>query len=405
MSGFFSTEYLDMHGRLVKADFFRADMTEVRQEIEGLGGQPIRIRYQKHAWWKKEPVGLDYKVRFLRALSFHIKNGRSPGKALELIINSESNSAIRIELNPSLEVLRRGGSFSQALEYLNFYNRTVVSILRGGEAVGEVGNAVDAAVRYLQSKKDSSKQIMAAVGLLGVDVSVALSSVFTLQFVALPWLEKNGLKEAKPERMAEFQAALANAYVASGTMMWITVAVCTALAVILLVGIFGNAKQRLIADKALLRIPVLKSLFVHNGVADTFGIVAVMVSGKVALNSAIKTAIGATIVPSVIEYWEIVMRRVLNGMMPASALQGGLLMRAEELAVSSHQNTEQLAAVLLEISKEREILAKESTEKLIGATIWVAIVYTVAVFAVALYVLSVQSTGAEGMLENMAGGF
>ena len=99
------------------------------------------------------------------------------------------------------------------------------------------------------------------------------------------------------------------------------------------------------------------------------------------------------------------MRRVLNGMMPASALQGGLLMRAEELAVSSHQNTEQLAAVLLEISKERETLARESTEKLIGATIWIAIIYTVAVFAVALYVLSVQSTGAEGMLENMAGGF
>lgn len=246
---------------------------------------------------------------------------------------------------------------------------------------------------------------MSAVGLLGFDVFTALSSVFSLQFVALPWLEKNGLKEAKPERIVEFQAALANAYLASGTMMWITIAVCAVLTGIFLIGFFGNAKYRLMADKALLRIPVLKSLFVHSGIADTFGIVGVMVSGKVALNSAIKTAMNATLVPSVIEYWEIVMRRVMNGMMPASAMQGGILMRAEELAVSSHQNTDQLAAVLLEISKEREALAKDSTGKLIGATIWVAIGYTVAIFAVALYVLSVQGMGADAMMENMAGGF
>lgn len=79
-------------------------------------------------------------------------------------------------------------------------------------------------------------------------------------------------------------------------------------------------------------------------------------------------------------------------------------MRAEALAIASHQNTDQLAAILLEISKEREALAKASIGKLIGATIWVAIVYTVAGFGIALYVLSVQGTGAEGMLENMASG-
>lgn len=404
MSGFFSTEFLNSQGALVKQDFFRSDIPEVRREIEQMGGQVVRIRYQKHAWWKREKVGLDYKVRFLRALLFHINNGQSPGKALSLVINSESNSAIRIEMNPALEVLRRGGSFSQALEYLHIFNRAAISILRAGEAVGEVGNAVESAVRYLQSKRESRAQAVAAVGLLGVDVTTALSAVFTLQFVALPWLEKNGLKDGKPEKLAEFQEAIASAYLINGTMMWVTIVICLILAAIAVLMVFGSPKYRLLADRALQRMPVLKSLFVHSGIADTFGIVGVMVSGKVALDKAINTAMSATLVPSVLDYWESVLRRVRNGLLPSSAMHGGILMRAEALAIASHQNTDQLAAILLEISKEREALAKASIGKLIGATIWVAIVYTVAGFGIALYVLSVQGTGAEGMLENMASG-
>lgn len=401
---YFVAEFTDASGLMRRDVYFCDDCNEVAREVEALGCFLIRARRKRYTWWEKKFVSLDYKVRFLRALMTHIKTGQSSGRALSIVIASEENQSLRKELNPALEVLDRGGDFSQALEYLRIFDRTVISILRGGESVGDIGKAVEAGVRYLRSLREAQHKLLLAIGALGVDLFAAFSSIGFLQYIGLPWLEQNGMKQGSPEKIAEFKAAIANAYLANGGMLWGTILICSAIAVILGAGLIGSPHYRLLADRALLRVPLLRSLFIHRAIADTFGIVAVMVSGRIAIDKAINTAKHATPVPTVAHYWATVLRRMSNGIMPSTAMKSDMLMRSEILAIANSPDTNGLASTLLEISTDREQLSNEAADRLIQWAIVIAIFYVVVVFAIGFYVLDVQGSGMDAMMDYVSGG-
>ena len=402
--GYFVAEFADTSGLLQTNVFYCDDLNDLQREIEALGGYLIRARRKRYSFWDKGFVNLDYKVRFLRALLTHIKSGQSSGRALALVIDSEEANKMRKELNPALEVLDRGGDFSQALEHMRIFDRTVISILRGGESVGDIGKAVEAGVRYLRSLREAQNKLLLAIGALGFDLLAAFSSIGFLQYIGLPWLEQNGMKQGSPEKIAAFKAAVANAYLANGIMMWGTILVCATLAAIIAAGVLGGPALRLLADRALLRVPLLRSLFIHRAIADTFGIVAVMVSGRVNIDRAINTAKDATPVPTVAHYWDTVLRRMSNGVMPSTAMKSDMLMRSEVLAITNSPDTNGLAATLLEISTDREQLAKESADTLIQWAIAIAMFYVMAIFGIGFYVLDVQGTGMDAMMDGALGG-
>lgn len=404
MSGFFIVDYVDQTGAVKRSIFYCDTLDELHSQIAALNCHLIRAHRKIYSRLNAGFVSLDYRVRFLRALLTHIKNAQSSGRALALVIESEYSTRLRAKLLPALDVLNRGGDFSQALDHLRIFNRTVISILRGAESVGDIGKGVEAAVRYLRSLREAQHKLLIALGALGFDLFAAFSSIGLLQYVALPWLEQNGMKQGRPEKIAAFKAAIANAYVANSVLLWTTIMACALITGILAVGLFGNSRLRLLADQALLRIPVLRALFIHRAIADTFGIVATMLSGRVTFERAITTAQHATLVPTVSHYWSLVLRRLSNGIVPSLAMRSDMLAKAEILAITNSPDTTQLSGTLLEIAADRELFAKEAADHLIQFAIAVAMAYMLAVFGIGFYVLDVQGTGMDAMMEMASGG-
>ena len=105
-------------------------------------------------------ISRSYKQKFLQALSFNVQAGLSPEKALEQVILGELGEP-RLALNRSLNALQQGYGFVQCLEMLEWFDDSTVAVLRAGEAVGRLSQALDTAVGFYARGTNTIKLMVA----------------------------------------------------------------------------------------------------------------------------------------------------------------------------------------------------------------------------------------------------
>lgn len=380
--------------------FFLPDQASVRHELIRDGLTPISIEQRRLHWWEKEIVSKEYRLSFLRAIAFHVKTGLSAGRSLELVIEGEENERLRVDLEPALEVLKRGGGFVPALRMLNFFDRATLAILEAGERTGALPSSIQSAVQYLESRNASWKLMIGAFSWMFIDFTTVISMLFAMQFQALPWLEKNGIESKDPQAVQAFNDALNTAYILNGTLLWSATLVTVFLTILIGVYVFIPAYRDKV-DQMMTKVPFLGAAIEHGAMATTASIVSRMLRGFVRLTDAAEVAASATISVRVANLWHGARARMLNGLRPGQALNAEPLTKSERLTISAHQDATQLADVLQAVSERREEMATKSRRQLIVYTFYISLLYGAAGVLVALWVLWIQNQGMMATLGNI----
>lgn len=408
MAVFYSAKFLQptsMGMKEMQQDFFLPDAKSVREEIANLGGIPLTIKERKPAWYEREYISAKFKRSFLRGMSFHVQSGMSPGRALWIVIEGESDRKKRIELEPALEVLRRGGGFITALKELRMFDRSVIAILSAGERIGALKEVIESALQHLEEKGKSWKMLTAAVGWLWFDISTSISTVIGVQYGYLPWLESNGIDTKDPKLLAKFKSALDTAYFINGFLLLIAVLMCFAGVFIAASLVIRSGKLEEISSAVVRKLPIIKTFIENTAMAETFGIVGRMLKGRVQFDEAVRVAIESTPVKHVQALWRQALERIMKGDTVDRAFRNPIMTRSELIEIGAHQNGEQLAAMFMNIAHERGDAAKRGLRQIVVGGVAFVILYTFLAAGAAMWVLWVQNEGLTSSLQGISGGY
>lgn len=330
----------------------------------------------------------------------------SAGRALHLVIEGETHARLRLELQPALDVINGGGAFSEAIELLRFFDRSVIAILQAGERTGTLREALHIAIQHIESRRASWKVLGAAMGWLSLDISTAVSFVFGLQFGLLPRLARDGISTDNPAQVAQFEQALHTASMLNGALLALLILASVIVAVAVFLYIFGRGTVQQILDRFIARLPILRAVLYDGALADSLAIAGRMLGGGVVFNLAATTAGQATFIPAVRQMWAWARERVGYGDGISRALNTGLLHHAEILILEAHQNASQLSRVMLEISKAREASHKQGTRRFIRWITIITILFSVVTVLIGIWVLWVQNQGLMASVNGIGyGGF
>lgn len=386
---------------VVQQKMFAATDREALQSAIELG-VPLSVKRDWQFGWKK--VDKDYRQQFLLALSFNVQSGMSAGKALEEIIKSEHGQARQV-LEPALAIIRAGGDFSDAIEGLAIFDGATLSIMRAGEQLGAMKEALTSAMAHIKKVNHSMKLMMGALMVIVMDIAVSALTVFGVQFFQLPKLRDEGITSKDPAAIAEFAQNLNLAFVINGVLVAITVLLTILLTVV--AASYANREMRTFrekVDRALHRIPLVRDLLRHTSVSSTMSICSALLSGGVMLSKAIVIVRGSTTSPSVSRYWEMVEMKLENGEPVGGALQDeNLLERSECLILASHTDQMQLAQAMFSISERRDEMATRAHKRFGMAAFWGGLMYSGMGVLIALWVSYIQYTAMMASTTSIGG--
>lgn len=264
--------YLDQYKKIQKQIVFSPAEMSIRKQIIQKGGIPLSIKEKKKTILQHQIVRREYKIKFLRSILFNVNAGLSAGESLIRVIELEENSEMRRELEPALNILRQGGTFSDAIDQVRFFDRTTLTLLKVADRIGNYKESLQTAIDYLENKKTLWKSFSATLGWLSFDIFTAVSSVLLLKYKFFPWIQESGLTGvgADASQLEKFQNVLKKAMFATDFLLISTFVVVALLLTVILLIIFQRGKAYDILDNILVRLPIVKNVIYDGVIASTF---------------------------------------------------------------------------------------------------------------------------------------
>lgn len=378
------------------------DAAAVVREVLSEGGVPLKIERHKKTLLNTEVVTRGYKKTFLQALAFNVEAGMSPGKSLEMVIQSEGKVAMQLELTAASDILAKGGTFSEAIDAISFFDRVTIAILVAGEKTGSLRQAISSALGHYEASSMTTKSIFGMLGLIAFDLVTVVSTAFGVQYAFLPKMASDGIQSSNPTVISDFQAKIALGYVLNGSLLW-TAAVITVLSVLFIY--FSLARDpgplKELVDRVMQRLPLLKQFFENTAVAESFSVAASMLGGGVRFSDTITVASTSTSYPTMHKYWARVKTRMMLGDTIARAMYAPPITQNEYMLLSSHRRADQLTKVVLDISRERGEKSRSNAKTLNRVLLSGAMLYASASVLIYVWLLWVQN---EAVMAGLAGG-
>lgn len=333
----------------------------------------------------------DYKLKFMLSILFAVQAGASVGAALERTIESET-WPLREQLDPALRLLRAGSTFSEAIALLGMYDETTLAILAAGEHTGTMPQSLSAALAHLQRKGTADGLMKSAVGMIVVDVLMAMTSSLTAVFGMLPQAEKQGLQTTDPVALANWDFALTVGYISNGILL-AGALIALAFAFTAWVGYeYGSGRTREKVERFLRNLPFLGAALQHDAMAVSTSIAGHLLKGGVLFTSAMEITARTIRLPAVRHYWTSVLSLTMGGAPLSSALARTPMTPAEQRVVAAHTNSAQLAEAFSQISEYRASQATKANKHFIFGGLMLSFLYSGLGIASTLYVNYIQIT-------------
>jgi type II secretory pathway component PulF len=256
----------------------------------------------------------------------------------------------------------------------------------------------------MEEKGKTWKILLAAFGWLWFDISTGLSAVAGVQWTALPWLRENGISSKDAAAVEKFNHALNMAYIFNTILLVVAIAAIGFFTIIGLSYLFFGTKKRHLGNVLLGKVGFLHRLMVHTGFGETFYVVGRMLKGHVQFSEALKVAIESAGIDEIRTYWKEVHKKVLQGDTIDHAMSSDYLTRPELLQISAHQDSAQLARVVLNIAAERTEAARRGLRKVVSGAVVATILYTVASVGNVIYVVAAQGSGLNSTMDGVSNG-
>lgn len=336
-------------------------------------------------------ISADYKLKFMMSIMFAVQSGVSVGAAMERTIEAES-WPLRGQLDPALRLLRSGSSFSEALALLGMYDETTLAILQAGEHTGTMLQSLGAALNHLQRKGSADSLMKGAVGMILIDIMMAMSSSVSAVFGLLPQAEKQGLQTKDAVALAKWDFAIHVGYVSNWILLGGALLMLAAAFVAWACYEYGTQTAREKVEGFLRRMPFLGAALLHDALAVSTSISSHLLKGGVLFTSAVEITARSIRLPAVRRYWNDVLSLTMGGAPVSSALAREPLSNAEQRVVAAHTNSAQLAQAFEQISEFRTNQATKANKHFIVAGLVVSFLYSAMGIAATLYVNYIQIT-------------
>ena len=364
------------------------DAESALKQVISQGNIPVTAKRIRQ---KNGHVTADYKLKFIMAILFSVQAGDSVGSAMEKTIEAEE-WPIRGRLDPALRMLRAGATFTEAISLLDLYDETTLAILGAGEHTGTMEQSLSTALQHLQRKSTADGIMKSAVGMIVLDIVMAMSSSITAVFGLLPQAQKQGIQTKDVVALAKWAEAIQIGYWSN----WILLAgamVALFFAFFAWVGYeFGTPKARERVEKGLRKLPFLGMALLHDGVSVSTSIASHLLKGGVLFTSAMEVTARAVRLPVVKRYWTQVLSMTMGGAPTALALARDPMSLAERRVLASHTNAAQLSEAFAQISQFRQEQAAKANKRFIVMGLVSSFLYSALGIASTLYVNYIQIT-------------
>jgi|GEM_PF-831304 len=375
------------------------DEGSVVREVLREKGVPLRIEKHRKTFLNTEVVTRGYKKSFLQALAFNAEAGMSPGKSLEMVIQSEANVAMQLELTAASDILAKGGTFSEAIDAIAFFDRVTIAILVAGEKTGSLRQAIASALDHYEASVMTGKSIFGMMGLIAFDLVTVVSTAVGVQYGFLPKMAADGIKSTDPKVIAAFHDKVALGYLMNGALLWIAGIVAVVAALFLYFSLSRNpGPLKGAVDRVMQKLPLLRKFFENTAVAASFSVAASMLRGGVRFSQTVAVATNSTNFPAMKHYWERVKVRMMLGDTVARAMYSPPIRENEFMLLSSHRSIDQLAKVVGDISRDRAEKAQGNAKVINRSLLAGAMIYSSISVLIYLWLLWIQN---EAVLANL----
>ncbi|TVR27563.1 MAG: type II secretion system F family protein [Ilumatobacter sp.] len=231
-------------------------------------------------------------MHFTRQLAVFVKAGIPITDALVVIGDETNDVALRRAITDMIEELRNGGLFSQAAaKFPNVFPKYYIGILSSAELTGRLDESLDSLSVYIEREMDTRSKVVGALSYPLVVMAMAMITVLILAGYVLPQFqplfEELGADLPLATRMMLFFSRFFT------DLWWITASIF-AIFISFMIFLFKHPSGRLLKDRLVLRIPVIKGI-VEYAILERFcSILSTMLQAGVSMPSALQTTTDAT---------------------------------------------------------------------------------------------------------------
>lgn len=369
--------------------------TEVASQIIEAGGTPVEIEIAKARHPILDKVSREFKEEFLAAIIYNLEGGLSAGKAFLAVADSEYGE-VRTKLELGVRIIQRGGSFSDAMRAIGFFDLATLAILDAGERTGTMRAAVTAAIEHYAGWAKGIKALSFAAGMLLIDFIGAISSVAGNKWGFIPMMEKNGIETDDPLKKLEFSHRLLITSTLNDILFYPACLLGVAVVVGIIFYIADDPAPRKWIESKVSRITYLGDALRHNALASSTKVLSALLAGGVPLLPAIEIAKRGTRNVEINTYWNAVSDALEKGEPVARAIQSGMLDSTESIALAAHSNSQQLSHIVSRIADRRQEKGRLAMKQFLWLSGGISVIYNIASICIGGYVWILQNSSISG---------
>ena len=291
----FAYSAIDTSGSSIEGITKADTIGDARQLLLGQNLFPTKLEEHRGSMGfelTKEKVKKKDLMHFTRQLAVFVKAGIPITEALETIGDETEGVALRRTLSSMVEFLRNGGTLSAAARlhpecFPNYY----LGILESAELTGRLDETLESLGGYLEREVETRSKVVSALSYPAVVMVLAIFTVAILAGYVLPkfkpLFEELNADLPLPTRALLFCASLfTNLWFIPASVLFITIST--------LLWLTRSAKGKLVKDKLVLKIPVIKGIVDYSILERFCRILGAMIRAGVPLPEGLKTTTEAT---------------------------------------------------------------------------------------------------------------
>ena len=291
----FAYAAIDATGASVEGVTKADTIGDARAALLDLNLYPVKIAEKRGALdfeLTKEKVKKKELMHFTRQLAVFVKAGIPITEAMQIIGDETEDVALQRTITMMVDDLRNGGTLSEvAGKHPEAFPNYYIGIMQSAELTGNLDETLESLAGYLERELETRAKVVSALSYPGVVMAMAMVTVVILAGYVLPQF-KPLFAELNADLPLTTRSLLFVATLFS-TLWYIPFSVfCAFMGV--MYWLFKTDGGRLVKDRLVLRIPVIKGI-VEYAILERFcRILAAMVKAGVPLPEGMKTTTEST---------------------------------------------------------------------------------------------------------------
>jgi type IV pilus assembly protein PilC len=275
---------------------------------------PVKIQEKRGALdfeLTKEKVKKKELMHFTRQLAVFVKAGIPITEAMQIIGDETEDVALQRTITAMVDDLRNGGTLSEvASKHPEAFPNYYIGIMQSAELTGNLDDTLESLAGYLERELETRSKVVSALSYPGVVMAMAMVTVVILAGYVLPQF-KPLFAELNADLPLTTRSLLFVATLFS--TLWYIPFSCFCGFASVMYWLFKTDNGRLVKDRLVLRIPVIKGI-VEYAILERFcRILAAMVKAGVALPEGMKTTTESTTNSVFRERLEIAQHEMVEG--------------------------------------------------------------------------------------------